>query len=246
MPEEKMHDPFKPKTPSIPGVSAQSPQVSARRPQVQPANEPKPESKPIGPQGSPFAAVGIAAAVIAVFIVIGMLSYRSLVSSVRSRHAAPDTVESAPPVAPAAAPKPVAPMLVGPGPIATTAELAKPWSSREFLFRGHVAIDPQPAMVVKLPSGQYWAFSLTEPFGTCALDYVTDLDKLQSEYDFHASHPMVVDTCTKAVYDLSQYSAGSSDGALVRGAIVQGTGIRPPMAIEVQVEGKQVVAVRGE
>jgi hypothetical protein len=32
----------------------------------------------------------------------------------------------------------------------------------------------------------------------------------------------------------------------VRGVIVQGTGIRPPMAIEVRADGKDIVAVREE
>jgi hypothetical protein len=236
MPDKKK-DPFKPQAPSIPGVPAQATPAPSREPN-------KSLDAPSGPQGSPFAAVGIAAGVVGVFVIIGMLSFHSFVSG-RTKPAPADTGVSVPREAVAAS-KPVESMLVGPGPVATTAELAKPWSAKRFLFRGHVEIDPQPAMVVKLPGGQYWAFSLQEPFGSCALDYMTDLDRLQTEYNFHASHPMIVNTCTKTVYDLSEYAAGSTDGALVRGAIVQGAGVRPPMAIEVQVEGKQVVAVRGE
>jgi len=100
-------------------------------------------------------------------------------------------------------------------------------------------------MIVHLPDGSYWAFSLREPFGTCDLDYVNDLEKLRTDYNFRASHPMVVDTCNRTVYDLLRYG-GSSDGGLVRGDVVEGSGIRPPIAIEVRVEGKQLIAVRTE
>jgi hypothetical protein len=56
---------------------------------------------------------------------------------------------------------------------------------------------------------------------------------------------MVVNSCSHTVYDLLRYG-GPSDGGLVRGEVVQGTAIRPPMAIEVRVAGKQLVAVRME
>ena len=100
-------------------------------------------------------------------------------------------------------------------------------------------------MIVHLPDGSYWAFSLREPFGTCELDYVTDLEKLRSDYNVRASHPMVVNSCNRTIYDLLRYG-GSSDGGLVRGDGVEGAGIRPPIAIEVRVEGKHLIAVRME
>jgi len=100
-------------------------------------------------------------------------------------------------------------------------------------------------MIVRLPDASYWAFSLREPFGTCELDYVTELGKLSTDYNFRATHPMVVNPCHQTVYDLLRYGS-SSDGGLVRGEVVEGTGIRPPMAIEVRVEGKQLVTGRME
>lgn len=138
------------------------------------------------------------------------------------------------------------PLPLAPGIVATTKELAKPWSSKRFLFRSPLSADPVPGMVVHLPSGQYWGFSLVEPFGTCKLEYVTDLHVLRTEYAYRADHPMVGDPCTHAVYDLLQYGEGATDGGLVRGAIVHGAGVRPPMAIEIKVKGKQVRAVRTE
>jgi len=137
-------------------------------------------------------------------------------------------------------------LMVGPGPVATTAELAKPWSEKEFLFRGPLSAEPVPAMVVRLPGGALWGFFLREPFGECELKYVTDLQELADDYGFHAAHPMVVNPCTHAVYDLMRYGGGAPDGGLVRGDIVQGAGVRPPLAIEVRTSGKDIIAVRSE
>ncbi len=142
--------------------------------------------------------------------------------------------------------KPAEKLMVGPGPVATTAELAKPWSEREFLFRGPFSAEPAPAMVVRLPGGDLWGFFLREPFGECELKYVTDLQELADDYGYHAAHPMVVDPCTHAVYDLMRYGGGAPDGGLVRGDIVQGAGVRPPLAIEVRTDGKDIIAVRSE
>ncbi len=87
---------------------------------------------------------------------------------------------------------------------------------------------------------------MIEPFGTCQLEYVTNLNALRSEYNFRANHPMLGDPCTHTVYDLLQYDNGATDGGLVRGAIVHGVGVRPPMAIEIEVEGRHLRAVRME
>jgi hypothetical protein len=133
---------------------------------------------------------------------------------------------------------------VGPGPVATTAELAKGWSSKRFVFRSAQTSDDIPALVVHLPSGVYWGLSLREPYGNCELEYVTDLQRLARVYDFQADHPMVGDPCNHAVYDLARYGTGPN-GA-VRGAIVSGQGVRPPTAIEIKVRGKQVLATQLE
>jgi hypothetical protein len=135
---------------------------------------------------------------------------------------------------------------VGPGIIGSIKDVEKPWSSKQFLFRSDLSSQPVPSLVVHLPNGQYWGFSMIEPFGSCKLEYITDLGVLQTEYDFRANHPMVGDPCTHAVYDLLQYDGGAPDGGLVRGAIVHGPGVRPPMAIEIELQGKQLRAVRME
>jgi hypothetical protein len=102
-----------------------------------------------------------------------------------------------------------------------------------------------PALVVHLPRGGYWGFSLREPFGGCRLEYVTDLKRLESTYNFKGDHPMVGDPCDYSVFDLLKYGP-TSDNAIVRGAVVHGTALRPPIAIEIKVEGHKIIAARHE
>jgi len=128
--------------------------------------------------------------------------------------------------------------------IGTTQELKQAWSAKRFLFPDSVTGQTDQAMVVRLPHGQYWGFSLQAPFGTCELEYVSNLQILRRDYQFNADHPMVVNPCDHTIYDLLLY--GSSSAGLVRGDIVQGTGIRPPVAIEIRARGTEVVAVRME
>lgn len=133
---------------------------------------------------------------------------------------------------------------VAPGVVATAAELEKPWASKAFTYRDPVNGEEIPALVVHLPRGGYWGISMIEPFGSCQLEYVTNLDRLRTVYDFQADHPMVGDPCNHAVFDLMQY--GDISTAEVRGAIVHGMGVRPPLAIEIEQHGSQILAVKME
>jgi hypothetical protein len=133
---------------------------------------------------------------------------------------------------------------VGPGEIATTSELAKDWSAKKFIFRDSLTSREVPAMVVHLPGGEYWGFSLIEPYGSCELEFVTDIQRLRTDYGFRGMHPMVADPCNRAVFDLMRY--GNGPAGLVRGEIAQGAAVRPPLAIEIQVRGKQVLAKKIE
>jgi hypothetical protein len=184
--------------------------------------------------------IGIGAIVI-VLIALGMHSRNrsSTVSEVQTAPV-PDPVD----LRPAQPAQLTANLPLGPGPIATTAEMSKTWSSKRFLFRAPQTADDVPALVVKLPGDVLWAISMRAPFGTCNLEYVTNLQKLASQYQLTADHPMVADSCTHTVYDLTRY--GSGPNGVVRGAIVKGEGIRPPIAIEVRARGREVVATRIE
>jgi hypothetical protein len=99
-------------------------------------------------------------------------------------------------------------------------------------------------VVVKLPNNVYWGVSLREPFGTCQMEYVSDTAKLTDVYHFQADHPMIADPCTKAVFDLLKY--GNAPSGIVRGEVVSGAAVRPPVAIQMAVKGKDIVAVKVE
>jgi hypothetical protein len=235
MTDEKKVDPFKPQQPAIPGVAPGEPKAKPEAP-------PSPELASTSPQENGIPAALIASLAVGVLLLIGGVIFWSHLSSSKPVSASAET--PAPAAAPA--PKAAANEPVGPGPVATTDELAKAWSSKRFMFRNTLSGQIEPAMVVRLPRGDYWGFSLLEPFGNCELEYVGDLDKLRNEYHYRADHPMVGDPCNHTVYDLLKYGGGASSDELVRGEIVQGNGIRPPMAIEIRADGKQIIAVRGE
>jgi serine/threonine protein kinase len=231
-----LQNPYKPSQPVIPGVPAPAPEKEEVPPPVaEPEVSRRARAIPSG--------LWIAAGALVVLIVGGWLWFRGPSSTSQSisssQEAALDTT------APGNQ-KPRRQLPLAPGIVATTKELAKPWSSKSFLFRTDTSAEPIPALVVHLPNGQYWGISMIEPFGTCELEYVTDPRALQSEYGFSANHPMVGDPCTHTVYDLLHYQGGAPDGGLVRGAIVHGTGVRPPLAIEIEVHGKEISAVRME
>jgi hypothetical protein len=243
MPDIKKLDPFKPQQPAIPGVE---PQPERARPEASaaPALAPPGEAAaaPVSHAAQPKIILIVLGAVVAVFLVGGLIIWGKVSSSKAVPVSADTTAPADPPVpAPAAPSEPM-----GPGPIATVGELAKPWASKHFQYRNFVSGQLEPAIVVHLPHGEYWGFSMVEPFGTCQLEFVTDLDKLKAEYGYRAEHPMVGDPCNHTVYDLLRYGGGASSDDLVRGVIVQGNGIRPPMAIEIKVQGNNVVAGRSE
>jgi len=235
--DEKKIDPFKPQQPNIPGVSPSDAKAKAELPASAPASGAPQEKAPL-----PIKLIAIAVG--ALVILVGLVFW-SRSSNPKRAQASTDSTAAAP-SAPAAAPKSAPSAPIGPGPVATTQELAKTWSAKRFLFRNSITGQLQPALVVRLPRGEYWGFSLVEPFGDCQLEFVTDLDKLKTDYSFRADHPMVGDPCNHTVYDLLRYGGGASSDDLVRGVIVQGSGIRPPMAIEIRADGKEIIAVREE
>lgn len=235
--EEKKNDPFKPQQPHIPGVST-APVESAPIPELgaPPRTPVRIAALPlqVPPKWIMFALGG------ALFLGIVVTSWT---------HGSPPSESSSPPAVVAVPPspeppKPVEKLPIGPGPIANTDELAKPWSSRRFVFHNSVTAEKVPTIVIHLPGGTNWAISLREPYGTCTLEYVEDLEKLQSEYSYRAEHPMVGDPCNRSLFDLTKYGPGPN--GLVRGQIIQGVAVRPPMAIEIRTNGKEIVAVRME
>ena len=135
--------------------------------------------------------------------------------------------------------------------VAAVQELAEPWSSKTFVFHSLETKENISSMVIRLPEGppdqpgSYWAFSMQPLFGKCQLEYITDLQKLSSDYKFDAKHPMVGDPCSHAIFDPLQM-ADMPKGAWARGAIVKGSAFRPPLAIEIQIQSDQLVAAKME
>jgi hypothetical protein len=136
--------------------------------------------------------------------------------------------------------------------IATVAEMAKPWTSKNFFFVNHLTGDNVPALLIRLSAGSasqpdgYWAFQMNVPFGSCQLEYITDLGRLRTEYDFRAAkHPMVGNPCSRSVFDPLKMSEIPGN-FWVRGSLVQGSDVRPPMGIELKIQNKNILAVRME
>jgi hypothetical protein len=136
--------------------------------------------------------------------------------------------------------------------VASTTDLAKPWSSADFFIRSGYTNDEVPATVVRLPTGSasqasgYWAFSRKAPYGPCELEYVKDLEQLRSGYSYReATHPMVGNPCSHTLYDPLK-TASLPGNIWIRGAIAQGSDIRPPFGVEIKIRGKQILAVRSE
>jgi hypothetical protein len=138
--------------------------------------------------------------------------------------------------------------------IANLADLAKPWSFADFFIRNKVSGEDVPATIVRLPIGSpstpagYWVFSRNAPYGNCQLEYISDLGKLRKEYGYsRADHPLVGNPCSGALYDpLKTVNLPGQGNVWIRGAIVQGSDIRPPLGVEIKIQGKQILAIRSE
>lgn len=136
--------------------------------------------------------------------------------------------------------------------IAEVSEMAKPWSSKEFYIRNGMTGENVFGLLVRLPTGAatqgngYWAFVMYSPYGDCRLEYITDLDRLKNDYGFRAAkHPMVGNPCSRTIFDPLKLT-NLPGKVWVRGAIVQGSDLRPPLGIEIKVQGKDILAVRTE
>ena len=163
--------------------------------------------------------------------------------------AAPATSASAPPAAEAATAAAAAPPIVPlPGSVGTIEEFPTAWTAKKILVQK--ATGRVPALIIRLPGGSprradsYWGLLLTSPYGRCELEYLTDLRKITDDYGYRARHPMVVDPCNLTVFDPTRM--GDIGGIIARGAVVQGTTLRPPLAIDLRIEGNRIIAVQTE
>lgn len=230
MPEGSQSDRYKAEMPQIPGVA---PGVAARRQGINPA-------------------VLLVSGLLGV-LVICFMGARLLMHPKRAETPAALAPAQIEVPAPAADPSAAMPRATERAPeVATLSEMAKPWSSKDFFFVNRLTGENIPALLIRLPSGSgsqsenYWALAMNSPFGNCKMEYLTDLDKIKNDYDFHvAKHPMVGNPCSRTVFDPLKMMTVPGD-VWVRGGIVQGSDLRPPFGIEVKIEGKDILAVRME
>ena len=228
MPEQPPSDRFKADMPQIPGVSS-------------------PGTPPASRDSSLKLGIGLLAVLLVVFLGARW--------ALHPRQAEPSVADQPQIEVPAPAPDPSTLMphatQASPG-IANIEEMAKPWSSKQFFIRNELSGENIPAMLIRLPTGSasqasgYWAFSVSSPYGDCRLEYVTDLAKLKKDYGFGAAkHPMVGNPCSRTVFDPLKMTNLPGD-FFVRGGIVQGSDLRPPLGVEIRVRGKDILAIRTE
>jgi len=136
--------------------------------------------------------------------------------------------------------------------IADIANLSKPWSSADFFIRSLTTGESVPATIIRLSSGSpsapsgYWAFVRRAPYGDCQFEYITDLDKVLKDYGYgHATHPLVGNPCSRTLFDPLR-TVNLPGNIWIRGGIVQGSDIRPPLGVEIKIQGKQILAMRTE
>jgi hypothetical protein len=231
MADQPQSDRFKAEMPQIPGVSA--PGVA----------RPAAASNP---------AVRLVAGLLAVLLMCFLGSRWLLRAKHREAPPPPPPAQIEVP-APVADTTPPVPRATAANPeIATVADMAKPWSSKDFFFVNSSTNQEVASLLIRLPSAPatqpegYWALAMNAPFGSCQLEYLKDLKKLNDDYDFHdAKHPMVGDPCSRTVFDPLKMT-NIPGNIWVRGGIAQGSDLRPPMGIEIQIQGKSIQAVRME
>ncbi len=189
-----------------------------------------------------------------IVLLVSILGSRWLLRAKRTEAPAPAPPAQIVVPAPAVDSTPPVPRATSANPeIATLAEMAKPWSSKDFFFVNSLTNENVAALLIRLPAGSgsqpenYWAFAMNVPFGNCQFEYVRDLGKLKDDYDFHgAKHPMVGNPCSRTVFDPLKMSNIPGNNIWVRGGIMQGSDVRPPLGIEVKIQAKNILAVRME
>jgi hypothetical protein len=135
--------------------------------------------------------------------------------------------------------------------IGTVDQLAAPWSAKKFTYTRPLNGQQFPAIAIRLPgtnghtAASYWVILLKSPFGNCPLEYISDPKQIASRFGFSTTHPMIVDACSNTLYDPTRMST-LPNGSWARGEIVQGSGYRPPLQIEIRLDGDKLFSVRSE
>jgi len=135
--------------------------------------------------------------------------------------------------------------------IGKMSDFPAPWSAKKFIYSRMVTHEAGPAIAIRLPVGNgrtsesYWSILQKAPYAQCDLDYITDVKEIATRFNFTAKHPLIADSCSNILYDPMR-TATLADGSWARGEIVLGYGVRPPLQIEVRIEGDKLIAGRSE
>jgi len=233
-------DPFKADDPILPGV----PQKNAAP--AKPTAGFKLDFK--DPKVMAGGGIGLAVLVLLGWLLFGPSKTEPPISAPPSEAAAQTPAAGSSPNA-APAPAAAGPAVISlPGTVGTVEEFPQPWSVKRVYLQK--ATGRVPALIIRLPGGSprraesYWGLLLTSPYGRCELEYVEDLKKIADDYGYRARHPMVVDPCNLTVFN--PLAMGDVGGIIARGEVVQGTTIRPPLAIELKIEGNRIMALQTE
>lgn len=232
---------FKPVDPVIPGVPRRPPEHKKK--EEEKAKPPRPPGPgPAWQSPTVMAGAGIGALVL---LAGAALAWHELKPAPAPAPVVlPPPANTATPAGSATAGNEEVPLPDAPGPVATVEEMAKPWSVVKFRFRQPTG-ESAMGMVIRLPAAPgYWGLLSVAPSARCELELEIDLGKLRREYGYAASHPMVVDSCTRVVYD--PLALGSASGVWIRGRVAAGPGIRPPFEVEIKAQKGFVVASRSE
>lgn len=135
--------------------------------------------------------------------------------------------------------------------IGTVEQFSAPWSAKKFTYTRPLNGQQIPAIAIRLPgtnghtASSFWVILLKAPFGNCPLEYISDTKEISSRFGFSANHPMIADACSNTLYDPTRMGT-LPNGSWARGEIVQGSGYRPPLQIEIKLDGSKLVSVRSE
>ena len=235
-------DPFKADTPVLPGVPVRAPGAATVAPKPGFTLDFKDPKILAGVGGA-----GLLLIVLLIWMFSGSSKPPAPVAEATPAPSAPavDAATAKPASPPVAAGPPVVQV---PGPAGTVEEFPQAWSVKKIFVRS--ATGRTPALIIRLPGGSprnastYWGLLLVSPYGRCELEYITNLKKIADDYGYRASHPVVVDPCNLTVFDPTRL--GDVGGIVARGAVVQGTTLRPPLAMDLKIEGNRILILQTE
>jgi hypothetical protein len=240
----QIETPAKPQT-LADGTASSRTRFRADMPTIPGVAVPAPEDQELKPTNWPRAAAAIGA-----LLVLGSIGAWMMLRTTHSSSSEATQVLQPTP-APAELPAAPASRNGSTNEIGTVEELSAAWTAKKFTYSRPLTREQVPAIAIRLPSGSgrtaasYWVIILKAPFGQCALEYVSDVKQIASRFGFTTSHPMIADPCSNALYDPTRMGT-LPNGSWARGEIVQGAGFRPPMQIEIRLDGDKLIAVRAE